>query len=35
MPDMLVKLYDLPETNAELTRLRIEGVDVRRAIAPE
>lgn len=35
MPDMLVKLYNLPETNAELTRLRIEGVDVRRAIAPE
>jgi len=35
MPDMLVKLYALPETDAELTRLRIEGVDVRRAIAPE
>jgi GNAT superfamily N-acetyltransferase len=32
---MLVKLYALPETNAELIRLRAEGVDIRRAIAPE
>jgi GNAT superfamily N-acetyltransferase len=35
MPDMLVKLYALPETDAELTHLRTHGVDVRRSIAPE
>ncbi len=35
MPDMLVKLYNLPEGNADLLRLRTEGVEVRRAIAPE
>lgn len=35
MPDMLVKLYNLPETNADILRLRTEGVDVRRALAPE
>lgn len=35
MPDMLVKLYALPEPNAEFARLRVDGVDVRRALAPE
>src|SRR5882762_800220 len=35
MPDMLVKLYALPESDSELIRLHGEGVDIRRAIAPE
>ena len=35
MPDMLVKLYALPEQQAGLDRLREAGVEVRRAIAPE
>jgi Acetyltransferase (GNAT) family len=33
--DMLVKLYDLPETGAALDELRKLGIDVRRALAPE
>ena len=35
MPDMLVKLYDLPATNADAERLAALGVAVRRALAPE
>jgi len=35
MPDMLVKLYALPEQQAGLAALREGGVEVRRAIAPE
>jgi GNAT superfamily N-acetyltransferase len=33
--DMLVKLYDLPDSRDALARLRESGVDVRRALAPE
>src|SRR5712692_1563536 len=32
---MLVKLYSLPETNDAAIRLRAEGIEVRRALAPE
>ncbi|MBI1802770.1 MAG: GNAT family N-acetyltransferase [Chloroflexi bacterium] len=35
MPDMLVKLYALPDGADDFARLRREGVDVRRALAPE
>lgn len=35
MPDMLVKLYELPEENSYAAALRAAGVEVRRAIAPE
>ena len=35
MPDMLVKLYDLPEVKPLVGSLRAEGIDVRRSIAPE
>ncbi len=35
MPDMLVKLYELPEAKPLLNSLRANGIDVRRAIAPE
>jgi len=35
MPDMLVKLYELPTANAAAERLATLGVDVRRALAPE
>src|SRR5438270_2361432 len=35
MPDMLVKLYTLPEQSTELIRLRATGIEVRRALAPE
>ncbi len=35
MPDMLVKLYNLPEVAPLITQQRVAGVDVRRAIAPE
>ena len=35
MPDMLVKLYDLPDHKEEIAALRAAGVDIRRAIAPE
>jgi len=35
MPDMLVKLYALPDGNPDAVRLREQGVEVRRAIAPE
>jgi GNAT superfamily N-acetyltransferase len=35
MPDMLVRLYDLPDLRELIGRLAGEGVDVRRALAPE
>ena len=34
MPDMLVKLYDLPE-DAQTARPRDESVQIRRAMAPD
>ena len=33
--DMLVRLYDLPESTTLVDGLRADGVDVRRALAPE
>jgi predicted N-acetyltransferase YhbS len=33
--DMLVKLYDLPDSRAALERLREQGIDLRRALAPD
>jgi GNAT superfamily N-acetyltransferase len=33
--DMLVKLYDLPDSRDAFARLRESGVEVRRALAPE
>jgi Acetyltransferase (GNAT) family len=33
--DMLVKLYDLPASDAAFARLRLQGVEIRRALAPE
>jgi GNAT superfamily N-acetyltransferase len=33
--DMLVKLYDLPDSARSLSRLAAEGVSVRRALPPE
>ena len=33
--DMLVKLYDLPDSRASYARLREAGIDLRRALAPE
>lgn len=33
--DMLVKLYDLPLSAAPFERLRQQGIEVRRALAPE
>lgn len=35
MPDMLVKLYDLPDAEPALASLRSNGLIVRRAIPPE
>jgi GNAT superfamily N-acetyltransferase len=35
MPDMLVKLYTLPEIAPVLAEQRAAGIDIRRAIAPE
>jgi len=35
MPDMLVKLYELPDAEAYYKKVRDIGIDVRRAIAPE
>ena len=35
MPDMLVKLYQLPEIKPLIDQLSAEGIDVRRSIAPE
>jgi predicted N-acetyltransferase YhbS len=33
--DMLVKLYDLPDSGAAFERLREQGIHIRRALAPE
>ncbi|HEX6290725.1 MAG TPA: GNAT family N-acetyltransferase [Herpetosiphonaceae bacterium] len=35
MPDMLVKLYTLPEVEPLIAAQRAAGVDIRRALAPE
>jgi GNAT superfamily N-acetyltransferase len=35
MPDMLVKLYELPDLNTSLSDLQAAGITIRRAIAPE
>lgn len=35
MPDMLVRLYDLPPLQPPLTRLTSSGIVIKRAIAPE
>jgi hypothetical protein len=35
MPDMLVKLYELPEYDQQLQQLKQSGIEIRRAIAPE
>ncbi|MCY3779139.1 MAG: GNAT family N-acetyltransferase [Chloroflexi bacterium] len=35
MPDMLVKLYDLPELEPVLARQRVMGITIRRGMAPE
>lgn len=35
MPDMLVKLYELPDETELFSRLRGEGMEIRRALAPE
>jgi GNAT superfamily N-acetyltransferase len=35
MPDMLVKLYELPPLMPEVNRLASEGIMIRRALAPE
>jgi hypothetical protein len=35
MPDLLVKLYELPDATAKLEALRLEGIRVRRAMAYE
>ncbi|NOZ68122.1 MAG: GNAT family N-acetyltransferase [Deferribacteres bacterium] len=35
MPDLLVKLYKLPDTGARIDKLRKEGIHVRRAMAYE
>ncbi len=35
MPDMLVKLYALPDAQPVYQKLAAEGIDIRRALAPE
>ena len=35
MPDMLVKLYTLPELAPAIAQQRAQGIDIRRALAPE
>jgi GNAT superfamily N-acetyltransferase len=35
MPDLLVKLYTLPDLAPEITAMREQGIDVRRSLAPE
>ncbi len=35
MPDMLVKLYILPEAKSLIDALSADGIDVRRSLAPE
>ena len=33
--DLLVKLYDLPDSTVALKKLRKRGIEIRRALAPE
>lgn len=35
MPDMLVKLYELPDVSELIKKMKDAGIDVRRAMAPE
>jgi GNAT superfamily N-acetyltransferase len=35
MPDLLVRLYTLPELTPEINALEQQGIDLRRSIAPE
>ena len=35
MPDLLVKLYDLPELERVIARQRVMGITIRRGMAPE
>ena len=35
MPDMIVRLYDLPELSFENEKFTAEGIDIRRAMAPD
>ncbi len=35
MPDMLIKLYTLPELAPTITQQQNNGIDIRRALAPE
>ena len=35
MPDMLVKLYDLPDLDSALAHQRAQGITIRRGLAPE
>jgi GNAT superfamily N-acetyltransferase len=35
MPDMLVKLYELPELEPALKKLKASGIEIRRPLAPE
>ncbi len=35
MPDMLVRLYDLPPLEPALTKVKAQGFDIRRGLAPE
>lgn len=35
MPDMLVKLYDLPDSNAIYKKCEDEGIEIRRAMTPD
>jgi len=35
MPDMLVKLYDLPGLESDIQQQRAAGIDIRRALSPE
>ena len=35
MPDMLVRLYDLPDSRPIMAKMEEQGITIRRAIAPE
>lgn len=35
MPDMLVKLYELPDSSGIMQKMERQGIKIRRAIAPE
>ena len=35
MPDMLVKLYDLPDDSEDIDRLKDEGITIRRVASYE